>query len=199
MRTLTSVLLAAIVVGLNLPQARAAISPLAISLASPVQFPPSDFNITGARLSLYGRQRAVYGIDVGVFANVTDIDFLGLAVSGLFNITHGTTTVLGLQLAGLGNINTQKTSVLGLQAALLFNQNTAESSVTGVQLALANLSEHSKIYGLQVGIYNRAESIYGFQIGLVNDVNNLHGVQIGLLNYNRTGLLAVSPLINVGF
>lgn len=185
----------------NLTPALAAMSPLSVGIVPPVQFPPSDFSVTGLRLSLiYGDHRDLYGIDFGVIGNITRQTFTGLAVSGAFNITHGTTTILGLQLAGLANINTEKTGVYGLQVAGLMNQNTASSSVTGLQLALlANLADHTNIYGLQVGLYNRAQSVYGLQIGLVNVANSLHGVQIGLVNFHTTGLFSVSPIINVGF
>jgi hypothetical protein len=182
------------------PQAHAAISPLSVSVVPPVQFPPADFTITGARLSLiYGKQRDIYGLDLGVIGNVTELTFTGAAVSGLFNITHGTTTVIGLQAAGGANINTNKTRVIGLQIAAGLNLNEAESSIAGLQLALANLSPHTRVYGAQVGVYNKAQDVYGLQIGVVNVANSLHGIQIGLLNYNVTGTLAVSPILNAGF
>ncbi|MBX3021387.1 MAG: hypothetical protein KF799_06875 [Bdellovibrionales bacterium] len=185
---------------LYISNANAAISPISLGIVPPLQFPPSDFTIAGARLSLlYGQQRDVYGLDVGVIGNITEVAFVGVSVSGGFNYHKGMTTVLGLQLAGGANVTTQKTRVFGLQAAAGANYMTAESSVVGVQLALANLSDHTTIYGLQVGVYNRALAVYGFQVGLINDATNLHGVQIGLLNYNRTGTLLVSPIINVGF
>lgn len=180
--------------------AHAFFSPLSVSVIPPVQFPPSDFSITGVRASLiWGRHRDIYGLDLGVLGNVTEQDFTGIGISGLANITHGTTTILGLQAAGAANINTNKTSVLGVQLALGLNQNTAESSVIGLQLALANLSDHTKIYGFQMGIYNRALAVYGFQVGVVNVTDNLHGVQIGLINFNKSGFFKVSPILNVGF
>lgn len=180
--------------------ANAAVSPVSLGIIPPVQFPPADFTIVGARASvIYGRQRDIYGLDLGLIGNITELSFVGVGVSGLFNYTKGQTTIIGLQLAGATNINTQKTNVFGLQAALGCNYMTAESSVTGVQLALANLSDHTAIYGAQVGIYNVADSVYGFQIGIVNDTKNLHGIQIGVLNYNRTGTILVSPILNMGF
>lgn len=178
----------------------AAFSPVAVSILPPVQFPSEDFSITGLRASvLWGRHRDLYGLDFGVLGNITDQDFVGAAVSGVFNITHGTTKILGLQLAGAANYTTQKTNVYGVQAALGLNLNTAESSVAGLQLALANVSQNTNIYGVQAGIYNRAKDVYGLQIGLVNMANSLHGVQIGLINFNHTGLFAVSPILNIGF
>ena len=181
-------------------RAEAALSPLSVNLVPPVQFPPSNFSVTGARVSaIYGKHRDVYGIDVGVIGNITEQRFLGAAVSGLFNMTHGETTALGIQLAGIANVNTQKTAVYGVQAALMSNWNEAESKLIGLQFSVANVSPNMNIYGLQAGLYNKARSVYGFQIGLINVANDLHGIQIGLVNFNTTGTFSVSPILNVGF
>ena len=88
----------------------------------------------------------------------------------------------------------------GLQFAGGANLNQAASEVWGVQLAaLANVAPFTDIYGLQVGIYNRAKDVYGLQIGLVNVADNLHGIQIGIANFNKKGPFEISPIINVGF
>src|SRR6476620_11643640 len=93
-----------------LPTAHAALSPVAVSILPPLQFPPEDFSVVGVRASLlWGRHRDVYGVDLGLIGNQTKQDFVGVGVSGGFNWTQGTTTILGLQLAGLANVNTQKT------------------------------------------------------------------------------------------
>src|SRR5580692_3419184 len=110
-------------------QARAAISPLAVDIIAPVQFPPSDFSVTGLRISaIYGDHRSVYGFDFGGIGNITELDFAGLAVSGIFNYTKGNTTVVGIQAAGILNMNVQKTTVIGVQIAAV-NSNEAESTV----------------------------------------------------------------------
>lgn len=177
-----------------------AMSPLSVGVVPPAQFPPSDYTVTGARVSaLWGHHRQVYGLDLGLLGNITDQNFVGVGVSGLFNYTKGSTTALGLQLAGITNINLQKTSVYGIQAALGVNYNKAASKVVGLQLALANIAAHTDIYGVQVGIYNVAKEVYGLQLGIINIATNLHGIQIGLLNFHYTGLFYVSPIINVGF
>ncbi|QLY26953.1 LA_2272 family surface repeat-containing protein [Bdellovibrio sp. KM01] len=178
----------------------AAVTPISVAIAPPVQFPPQDFSITGIRLSaLWGHHRDVYGLDFGVLGNITDQDFVGIGIAGGFNATYGSTNIIGLQLAGLGNYNQQKTNVVGLQAAIISNINVAESNVYGVQLAVTNLSTNTSVYGAQLGVYNRAKSVYGIQLGLVNITDNLHGLQIGLVNFNNTGVFKVSPILNVGF
>lgn len=183
------------------PHAQAALSPLSVSAVPPVQFPPGDYSVTGLRASaLFGKHRNVYGIDLGLLGNVTEQEFTGLALSGIFNLTKGATRAIGLQAAGITNINTGKAKVYGAQLALGMNVNTAESAVNGLQFALlGNLSEFTTIRGFQVGLYNRAQTVYGFQIGLVNVTQNLKGLQIGLLNFNHTGLFYVSPILNFGF
>jgi hypothetical protein len=180
-------------------QVRAALSPLAVSIAPGIQFPPADFTVTGLRLSvLVGQHRDVYGFDFGLIGNMTQQTFSGLAVSGLFNYTGGTTNVIGLQAAALLNYNTNKTSILGIQLAAV-NSNTASSKLIGLQLALSNLSPFTRVYGMQLGLYNKAQDVYGFQIGLVNYAGSLHGLQIGLVNFNTSGLFFVSPILNFGF
>lgn len=184
----------------TLPAAEAAVSPLSIGIIPPVQFPPADFTVTGARVNLiYGKHRDVYGLDVGVLGNITEQTFTGIGLAGGFNYTKGNTTAILLQGAGIANVNTNKTKIYGAQVALGLNMNDAESSVVGLQLAAVNLSAHTNVYGVQAGVFNKAKSVYGLQIGLVNVATDLHGIQIGLINFNSTGIFAVSPIINVGF
>ncbi len=200
MRKLISLFIVVVSI-LSFNSSQAAISPVSVAIIPPVQFPPGDFTITGVRASiLWGKHRDVYGLDVGLLGNITEQNFTGVAISGIFNNTRGMTNILGLQFAGISNINTNKVSVYGLQMALGANYNSAASTVAGVQLAfLANVSPFTDIYGLQVGLYNRAKDVYGFQIGLVNVADNLHGIQIGLVNFNHKGPFAISPILNVGF
>lgn len=175
-------------------------SPVSFGIAPPVQFPQSEFSVTGLRVSgLWGRHRDMYGIDLGLGGNVTDQDFVGIAVSGLFNITHGSTTAIGLQAAGITNVNTKTTHVYGVQLAGLLNNNIGSSSVNGFQIAAVNKADHTVIRGAQIGLYNKAQSVYGLQIGIVNVCDELHGIQIGLANFHHKGLFVVSPIINVGW
>jgi hypothetical protein len=185
---------------LHAPVAQAVFtSPLGIAIVPPLQFPHSTFSVSGARVSvLWGAHSNVYGIDVGVLGNITDNKFVGIAVSGVANVTKADATIIGLQAAGIANMN-QKAHVYGLQVAAVLNYNYAESSLVGFQVALGNYSPFMTVTGAQIGIYNQARTVYGFQIGLVNYVENLHGLQIGLVNFNPNGIFAVAPILNVGF
>lgn len=193
--------IAFVVVFLFLPAAHSAVTPLSVGLFPPVQFPPSDFSITGVRLSLlWGRHRDMYGVDFGALGNITEQDFVGIGLSGLVNYTQGQTTAIGAQLAGGANINLNKTNVYGVQVAGALNSNRADSSVNGLQAALlANLSPFTTVRGAQVGLYNTARTVYGLQIGLVNVAESLHGIQIGLVNFHHKGVFSVSPILNIGF
>lgn len=201
MKKFIALLLASSVALSFTPSAQAAMSPVSIAILPPIQFPPSDFDITGLRASLlWGHHRNVYGLDFGLLGNMTDQDFVGVGISGLVNYTTGVTRAIGLQAAGVTNVNLGQTRVYGIQLALAVNYNAAASSVSGLQAALlANIAPFTDIYGFQVGIYNRAKDVYGFQIGVVNDADNLHGIQIGLVNFHRKGTFVVSPIINAGF
>lgn len=181
--------------------AHAFVSPVSVGIVRPIQFPPEEFSVAGVRLSLlWGEHRDIYGLDIGVLGNITEQEFVGVAVSGLFNLTKGNTTIIGLQAAGLTNVNTNKVNVFGVQLALGMNINEAQSTVTGLQAALvSNLCPFTDIYGFQVGLYNRALSVHGIQIGLVNVADSVHGLQIGLVNFNHKGVFAVSPILNFGF
>lgn len=184
----------------SIPRSEAAMSPVAIAIVPPIQFPGANFDVTGLRLSaLWGSQRHVYGFDFGVIGNMTNGQMTGLAVSGIFNLNKGQTTGVLLQAAGIGNFNVQKARIYGVQIAGIINSNQAESVVGGLQLALVNLAPFTNIRGFQVGIYNRARDVVGFQIGLVNVADHLHGIQIGLVNFHRQGLFSVAPIINIGF
>ncbi len=199
MFTIRAILTLVLGLGFLVP-AYAAVTPLSFAIIPPVQFPPSDFSVTGIRLSAgWGRHRDVYGIDIGLIGNITEQTHTGISASGLFNYTKGNVTALGFQLAGGANVNMQKTTIIGLQAALIANYNNAESSVNGVQLSLANISDHTHIRGVQIGLYNTARTVYGFQIGLINMTENLYGLQIGLMNFHHSGIFPVAPFLNVGF
>lgn len=182
-------------------RAQAFFSPLGVSLIPPVEFPPEEFSITGARASvIWGKHRGMYGLDLGLIGNVTEQNFVGLGVAGVFNMTSGEATVLGFQLAGIANVNSTKANIFGLQLAGAVNSNLGEATLVGVQVALlSNYSPYTHVYGVQVGLYNKAREVHGFQIGLCNVTENLHGIQLGLVNFNTHGLFAIAPILNIGF
>ena len=123
-------------------------TPIAIDLFPPVQFPSSEFEVKGLRLSVVGNNRSVSGLDIGLLGNMTEQSFSGIAISGLFNYNKTAADIIGLQVAGLANLN-------GIA-----------SNLYGVQIGLYN--KVSKVYGLQIGLINVAKELHGVQIGLIN-------------------------------
>lgn len=157
-------------------------TPISLGLVPPAQFPSPRFTVNGIRLTaIYGISRRVRGIDIGLLGNSTDEEFAGIGISGIMNLNHGTSKIIGLQLAGIANIN------------------KGAGKVYGFQVALANLSKFTDVYGMQLGLYNRARNVRGLQIGIINHAQTLVGVQIGLANFNEGGPFGVSPIINAGW
>lgn len=122
--------------------------------------------------------------------NVVKGAFVGLQVAGISN------TVLkysfAVQLAGVWNVSAE--SMNGVQVSGLFNG--TKGRLYGLQLGAFNKagfiegknSFNSKDpTGLQLGIVNVANSMNGFQIGLVNIGKRMQGTQIGLINIYRNG------------
>lgn len=123
-------------------------TPIEIALFPPLQLPGTEFGVKGLRLSVVGLNREVRGLDLALMGNVTNVEFKGVAIAGLFNYNRGGSTVIGLQVAGVANIN------------------SGHSEVYGVQLAGVNMA--GTVYGLQLGLVNIATELHGVQIGLVN-------------------------------
>lgn len=83
----------------------------------------------------------------------------------------------------------------GFQAGIY---NTAgRADVLGVQLGLWN--EAQSIRGVQAGVINIANAVTGFQIGLINRSESLYGAQVGLVNVIREGEWPFMPIVNIGF
>lgn len=178
--------------------AHAATTPISVSIVDPVQFPPSNWDVTGLRANLiYGNHRNVYGIDVGVVNRSKR--FAGVSAAALANINDDHMFAGGFQFAGIANVNRKKAMIVGAQVAAVANYNHGESSVIGVQLALANLTSHTTINGIQLGLYNSARTVRGLQIGVINRTQNLTGIQIGLMNVYEKGTFKYSPILNAGF
>lgn len=181
-------------------RAEAAMSPLGISIVPPLQFPPENFTVTGVRANLiFGNHHKVYGFDLGVVGNITSQNMTGVQLAGGFNYNKGEAHAVGAQIAGGGNWNVNKVSVVGLQASAFVNANKAEAVLVGLGVSALNLTDHTKVVGVQAGIYNSSRVVTGFQIGVVNKTDELRGFQLGLINFHNKGLFSVSPFINFGF
>ncbi len=200
------------------PVAAQDFEPIEIALWSGVQIQARETNVSGLRLSLYGVNRSMSGLDVGVvarttedqqgvfygFVGITEGDFSGWQAGQFANITKG--RVSGIQTgfynqAGGGTVgqvafvNRVMEDAVGVQVGLV---NTARS-FGGARFALANVSSDEG-RGFQLGLVNSVANGSGFMLGLVNVANDFDGLQIGLLNIiNSKGRWPVIPLVNWSF
>ena len=164
-------------------------TPIQAGIAPGARLFVGDAPVNGLRLSLYGVQDVVNGVDVGLVNDVQK-SFKGLQV-GLGNVTHGSTH--GVQIGGA---NTSETSVTGVQAAL---SNQVGEDFEGVQFGLVNYVEKKTRAGQLGFFFNRAGEMKGAQFGILNVAESLDGVQFGLINVNSKGWLPICPLVNVGW
>jgi hypothetical protein len=125
------------------------------------------------------KDQAVNGVQIGVFANVTE-DLNGFQISPFFNGARH--------------------SMSGVQVA--FFMNTA-GDTEGLQLAAIGNIVQGNMDGLQVGVVNIAtRDVTGLQVGIINVCKNLKGMQIGAVNvvWGRfPSSVFFAPIINIGF
>ena len=213
--SLLSALLFAVVAA---PAARAdESSPVMFSLLDPVQWPSSQSDVGGFRLSLlYGECADFAGLDIGLVGRATG-DFRGLSIGGANIVSR---RLVGLQVGLVnwnsnGDISSDRRSI-GVQYGFL---NFADSFF-GLQNGWINISPNNAS-GLQYGSLNCADNVNGVQCGslLIFGVNvavgTVHGCQIGIVNYAGRmesgvqlgivniiadgGFFPVLPILNGGF
>lgn len=192
-------------------------SPVMLSLFNPVQWPTSQSDVGGFRLSLlYGQCDDFAGLDIGLVGCATG-DFNGLSIGGANIVSRW---LVGLQVGVVNwNSNGDESSArrsIGVQYGLL---NYADSFL-GLQDAWINISS-GNMSGLQYGFLNCAADVHGVQCGalLVAGVNiasgSVSGCQIGIVNYAgrtesglqigivnviaRGGFFPVLPILNGSF
>ncbi len=176
----TVFVLALLSVGLVVPASAQdqdrAYTPFMLSLVTPLQVPPRDFNVGGLRIN------AIYG---------ECHDFDGLDLSAL--VGRATGHANGFQAALLANV--VEGDGFGLQAGAV---NYVKGEYAGLQLGVcANYAEKAKV--LQIGFYNGAEHIEGMQIGVINTTRTMIGIQIGLINVIQDNDVPFLPIINCYF
>lgn len=143
-----------------------------VSLCDPVQSNPSDCDVCGVRLNvLYGKNRNVTGLDVGL-------------------VNHATGDVKGLEI---GVVNIVEGDFTGFQDGFY---NTCKN-LSGCQNGIVNHCTN-KVNGVQRGFVNQAKDTSGVQWGLINFTRNLNGVQIGLINIQKSRKhFRILPIINI--
>lgn len=157
-------------------QASSQYTPFMLSVVTPIQVPPRDFDVGGLRLSLlYGECRDFDGLDIGTVGRATG---------------HGN----GLQAALLANI--VDGDGFGLQVAPV---NCVRVNYEGLAIGAANYVKKD-VCGLQIGaLFNRADYVEGAQIGLINVTRQMIGIQLGLVNIIQDNDLKFIPVFNCSF
>ena len=191
--------------------------PVMLSLLNPVQWPSSQSDVGGFRLSLlYGQCDDFAGLDIGLVGCAAG-DFNGLSLGGA-NIVSD--RLVGLQV-GLVNWNSNEDessarrsigvqygflnyvdSFLGLQDGWI---NVSSGNVSGLQYGFLNCA--CDVTGVQcgtllvAGVNVASGSVSGCQIGIVNYAGRMEsGLQIGIVNViARGGFFPVLPIINGSF
>jgi hypothetical protein len=122
------------------------VMPIQLALVPQFQLVHEDDSIQGLRLNIYGRNRNVSGVDIGLAHEVTG-DFKGVDF-GILHITRGEGR--GLQFNGI------------------YSEATVRMS--GLQVGMVNRSNN--MHGIQIGLANFADDMTGFQFGLWNEIKN---------------------------
>jgi len=162
------------VLALTASPAAAEVKPFQLSLCDTVQLHSADTEIRGVRLSIYGVNRQVHGIDWGIVPKVTG-DFLGWQC-GVVNIVGGNAT--------------------GLQGGFV---NLVDGDFLGWQRGVVNYNKKQTV-GLQTALINMTNGMSGVQFGLVNVTETLYGLQVGLVNLNNSGNpFRFLPIVNFCF
>lgn len=149
---------------------------LQLSLVTPVQIFPETFAVSGLRINLiFGRNRALRGLDLGTVNEVTE------RVEGV--------QLIGVNLAG---------DLAGLQIGLFNSAATSEAGCC--QLGAINILRGEDSQGTMLGLFNQADGLRGFQFGLINICNTLDGCQLGLINIIlQSEALMFCPIFNAQF
>ncbi|MBK9139891.1 MAG: hypothetical protein IPM17_14170 [Verrucomicrobia bacterium] len=182
--------------------------PVQLSFLPPeAQIVPENESVTAFRLSFYGRNLNMTGLDLGL-ANETSGDFRGFAL-GLVNLVEG--NLRGVQWSAVSYapqggdvqgwisafVSQIGGSLGGLQEGVVV---ITEKDVAGIQLGLLWSQAGGHVKGAQIGLVNQAASANGLQLGLVNLAGAMEGLQIGLWNQIRDkDSLKVLPLVNWKF
>ncbi len=165
--------------------------PFGLYLLPNIGFPGEHWDVGPVRINLIsGRNRDVYGLDIGLIGNMVEEEFTGVQAAGFFNRVGQSDGAV--QLAGV--FNRCERDFSGLQAALA---NSNDGELDGLQIGAFNRA--AVLDGMQLGIVNIVDSGDGVQIGLINSARELDGLQIGVVNIIRDSTMPFFPVINFAF
>jgi hypothetical protein len=151
------------------------VKPFNLALWNPVQVYDETTVIHGVRLNLFGKNRGVQGLDIGVINATEEGGFKGLQY-GIVGLNSG--DMVGWQWSGL--VSHTGGEAHGLQSGVL--------------------NHAGKMVGAQLGFVNVTDSMHGFQLAFVNYTENLRGLQIGLVCIaNQVPGHPILPIVNFSF
>ena len=151
------------------------------------------------------RERAVWPAFFAVCEFPASPDVVGLRLTFPFSTKQESITGIDLGLWG------RALYFEGLQFSVL--RNDVKDDMSGFQFGLYNSVGGGQLLGLQVGLFNEANSFrglqaglvnlagdsQGFQIGLINRCETMTGYQVGLINVIRDNELSFFPIVNIGW
>ncbi len=158
-------------------------TPVAVSLGMTF---PEDANVYGLHLSpiaIGAGPLTVTGLSLGAVDSLVMDEVRGIQAAGIFSFGWPSgadmTHIYGCQVAGvIAGVD----CVTGIQAAGVF---AGTDDMTGFQLAgLFSMAGSKGIRGVQIaGLFSQAASCRGVQIALWNGAESMCGMQIGLMNF----------------
>ena len=167
--------------------------PVAVSLWPGLEYPASDWSVTGLRFGLFAaRHDDVLFLSASSLADLVTDNVNGLQVAGLCN--HAGRSTGAVQMAGC--VNSIGSDFAGVQVSGLYN--SVRGTMSGLSVAL--LTKAETVDGLQVGIFNKAKGLNGVQVGVINLAEESDGgIQLGVVNVMKDAAYPVMPVFNVGF
>lgn len=171
-------------------------TPVAVSLASPVQLPwgTARWDVFGVDAGIfYNDAPKMYGFQFA-FANTVRDEFIGLGLGGAFNFANkdvygARAAILGCNLCNgtlygvdIGGFGCHR-DIYGIDVEFVA---TMQQNICGIAGSLVGNVTENESYGCTVGAANLARVAYGAQLALVANVTDeLHGFQFGAINFAR--------------
>lgn len=192
---ITPSFLSALALGFAASSAKAE-APFQFGVFAPdIQLVDAGEDIRGLRINfIYGENRNVAGLDLGI-VNSTTGDATGFAWGPGIGLVDG--DAVGVQWHWL--YARTEGEFTGWQSAFLLSRIGGGGS-SGLQTSPINLVD-SDFTGLQLGLFNRADTVKGLQLGFVNWAETLDGgLQIGFVNHaGNSDISPWMPFVNWQF
>lgn len=190
MKTYRPILLAAVSALCFTLSAHAEEEPVQFSLWAPdIQYRPAESDVRGLRLSIYGENHNLTGVDLG-FAGILTGNMHGYSSYWLYNRIDG--EAFGVAGALLLHIKGESRGIVS--GCAVFVKEDLTGFGCGVYTEVAK-----SMTGVQFGFVNYCRELNGLQFGFVNMAETGYGLQLGLVNIFPEGFCPVFPFFNFRF